>query len=97
MILRLDQPPDWEIQIEETSAGVYRATGRSECGHRFERVGPDPDVLLDICRITASALIEPGVAGDYLGLVGETAVVRSVGCRLRWLWTRTEFPVRELA
>ena len=83
MILRLDQLPGWEIQIEETSAGVYRATGRSECGHRFERVGPDPDALPDICRITASALIESGVAPDHLGLVGETAVVRSVGRRRR--------------
>ena len=62
MSVRFKQLPDWEFQIEETSAGVYRVTGRSESGHRLERVGTDPDDLLDSCRITASAMTDSGVA-----------------------------------
>jgi hypothetical protein len=62
MSLRFSQLPDWEFQIEETSAGVYRVTGRSESGHRFERIGTDPDDLLDSCRIAASAMTDSGVA-----------------------------------
>lgn len=53
MKLKFDDFPGWEFDIEEVSAGVYRATGGDQFGHRTARTGVDPQVVLEECKAYA--------------------------------------------
>lgn len=57
MKLKFDELIGWEFEIEEVSAGVYRATGGDQLGHRTARTGLDPQVLLDECKAYAATII----------------------------------------
>lgn len=46
----------WVFDVEEISAGVYRAEGRTWRGVRVECTGTDPGALLEQCRRDALAL-----------------------------------------
>jgi hypothetical protein len=47
---RLDQFPDWRVDIDEVSAGVYKLHAKGPKGHVVELVGTDPDLLLEQCK-----------------------------------------------
>lgn len=47
---------EWNFEVEEVSAGIYRATGEDPSGRRVERTGSDPDALLARCREDACAV-----------------------------------------
>lgn len=51
----LEQLPGWEFDIEEVSAGVYRAIGRNGRGGQLSFTGEDPEVLLRQCISAAMA------------------------------------------
>jgi len=57
MKLKFDDLAGWEFDVEEVSAGVYRATGGDQLGHRTARTGVDPDVLLEECKAYAAEMI----------------------------------------
>ena len=38
--------PGWAFEVEETSAGVYLATGRDALGRQVQTKGTDPDAVL---------------------------------------------------
>lgn len=48
--------PDWEFEIEEVSAAVYRVTGVDQAGRSVESTGTDPDSLLSECRKAAERI-----------------------------------------
>lgn len=52
-----DELPDWEFEIREVSAGVYRATGTDRVGHRVVIEGVDPDACLEECRSSARTFL----------------------------------------
>ena len=52
----------WKFEVDEVSAGVYRARGVDEEGRTVEAVGTDPEALLAQCRSWA-AQIEEAKAG----------------------------------
>lgn len=45
--------PGWRFDVEEVSAGVFRAVGVDEAGRSVQATGIDPDQLLDECRRAA--------------------------------------------
>ena len=48
--------PGWTFDVDEVSAGVYRAVGVDESGRSVQATGTDPDQLLDECRSAAMAV-----------------------------------------
>ena len=49
-------PSNWHFEVVESSAGVYRATGRDALGHRVDVSGTNPDALIAECRAMALRL-----------------------------------------
>ncbi len=47
---------DWIFEMEEISAGVYRAAGHDEFGRTVEAQGTEPEKLLEECRAAARAI-----------------------------------------
>jgi len=45
--------PDWSFDVDEVSAGVYRAFGHDRLGQNVEATGIDPDTLIEKCRSAA--------------------------------------------
>ncbi len=45
--------PDWQFEIEEVSANVYRVTGVTANGHRVQSEGSDFDALLEDAKGSA--------------------------------------------
>lgn len=50
----------WSFDVEEVSAGVYRAVGRDRSGRSVELKGTDPDVLLVHCKRAAKECMRTG-------------------------------------
>lgn len=48
--------PGWTFDVDEVSAGVYRAVGVDEAGRSVQATGIDPDQLLDECRRAAASM-----------------------------------------
>lgn len=48
--------PGWTFDVDEVSAGVYRAVGVDGSGRSVQATGTDPDQLLDECRRAAMAV-----------------------------------------
>jgi hypothetical protein len=48
--MKFDELPDWVFDVQETSANVYRVTGRDILGRSVERHGIDPEALLQEAR-----------------------------------------------
>jgi len=57
MKLTFEDIAGWEFEIEEVSAGVYRAKGEDQHGHRTTLTGVDPEALLDECKAYAALVI----------------------------------------
>jgi len=53
MSIRFDELPTWIFDVQEVSAGVYRATGSDVVGHRTVAEGLDPEACLEECRSAA--------------------------------------------
>ena len=49
---------EWSFQIDEISANVYRVWGVDPLGRRVEKVGDDPDILLQECKTDALKITE---------------------------------------
>ena len=58
MSIRFDELPTWSFEVQEVSAGVYRATGSDEVGHRTVTEGLDPEACLEECRSAARKIDE---------------------------------------
>lgn len=50
--------PAWTFEIEEVSAGVYKAIGTNLAGHSVKLSDTDYDALLSACRDAAQAMDE---------------------------------------
>lgn len=48
---------DWAFDVEEASAGAYRAQGKDRTGHSVEATGIDPDAVLNECKKKARCII----------------------------------------
>ena len=53
----IEELPDWEFEVREVSAGVYRANGSDRGGRRVVTEGVDPDTCLEECRSAALKLV----------------------------------------
>jgi hypothetical protein len=52
--MRVNAPPNWEFDINEVSACVYRLTGVHKLGCSIEFMGTDPEELLERANAEAS-------------------------------------------
>ncbi len=50
--------PGWTFDVNEVSAGVYRAFGQDKAGRNVGANGPDPDVLIEKCKAAAIKIID---------------------------------------
>ena len=46
--------PGWSFDVDEVSASVYQVVATDDEGHRFSKVGTDPEMLIAECRCEAS-------------------------------------------
>lgn len=53
---QFDGLPEWEFEIDEVSAGVYRVVAHDRLGHRIRFDGVDPDALVGQCRSAIATL-----------------------------------------
>lgn len=44
---------NWDVVVEEVSAGVYRVVAHDHEGHTVDVVGEDPDMMLSECARAA--------------------------------------------
>jgi hypothetical protein len=47
--------PNWFFRVRETSAGAYLAEGTDLWGRTVSRQGGDPDLILQLCVMSARA------------------------------------------
>lgn len=47
----------WSFDVDEVSAGVYRASGADKDGRSVQFTGTNPDELLERCRQAARELM----------------------------------------
>jgi cysteine sulfinate desulfinase/cysteine desulfurase-like protein len=57
MKVRFPMLQDWEFDVDEVSAGVYRVVGTDSAGHRVVSTGEDADATLETCKRQAAQLI----------------------------------------
>jgi len=50
--------PGWTFDVQEVSAGVYRAFGRDRAGRTVEATGVDPGALIEKCGQTATEMMD---------------------------------------
>jgi hypothetical protein len=50
MSLEFQDVPDWHFTVDEVFAGVYKVNGMDEAKRSVERVGTDPDLLIEECK-----------------------------------------------
>ena len=55
--MKFEELPDWDFDVQETSANVYKVTGADVAGRSVERVGLDPDELLEEAKQDAIQII----------------------------------------
>jgi len=48
--MKFEELPDWNFEVLETSANVYRVTGIDSHQRKVERQGLDPDALLEAVK-----------------------------------------------
>ena len=56
--MKFEELPDWEFEVEETSANVFKVIGTDTAGRSVERVGFDPDALLEEAKQDALEIVE---------------------------------------
>jgi hypothetical protein len=49
--------PGWSFDVDEVSAGVYKAFGEDRAGRNIEETGLDPVVLIEKCRRAALKMV----------------------------------------
>jgi hypothetical protein len=57
MSLEFKELPGWSFDIDEVSAGVYKASGKDRSGRSVEAIGLDPDELLKECKRAAAKIL----------------------------------------
>lgn len=53
MSIKFDELPNWCFDVDEVSAGVYKAYGSDKLGRSVEFTGADLDLLLKKCKNAA--------------------------------------------
>jgi hypothetical protein len=56
MKTNIDTLPDWTLQLDEVSAGVYRLTAKHALGSRIDLTGTDTEELLKQAKTSAEAM-----------------------------------------
>jgi hypothetical protein len=56
MKTNIDTLPDWTIQLDEVSAGVYRLIAKHPLGSSIDLTGTDPEELLKQAKTSAEAM-----------------------------------------
>ena len=57
--------PEWNVTLEEVSAGVYRAFAHDLHGHSVSIIGEEPERLLLECKAAALAQLSIGPRRPY--------------------------------
>ena len=57
MPIEFNELPDWQFEVDEVSAGVYKVLGKDKSGRNVEVTGTDPDDLLNECKESAARMI----------------------------------------
>ncbi|HEY8463770.1 MAG TPA: hypothetical protein VIM29_07095 [Bacillota bacterium] len=57
MALQFKELPGWNFTVDEVSAGVYKVIGKDPAGRSVERIGTDPDELIEKCKDYASRIV----------------------------------------
>ena len=57
MPIEFSELPDWQFEVDEVSAGVYKVCGKDKSGRNVEVTGTDPDELLAECKESAARMI----------------------------------------
>lgn len=56
MPIEFKELPGWLFEVDEVSAGVYKATGKDELGRNIEITGIEPNELIEKCKEAAMAM-----------------------------------------
>jgi len=54
--VQLEEFPNWEFDVDETSANIYRVMAKHRLGPTIERSGYDPDGLLEQVKADAKQM-----------------------------------------
>jgi hypothetical protein len=57
MSLEFKDVPGWRFTADEVSAGVYKVIGMDEAKRSVERIGTDPDLLIEECKEYAKRIV----------------------------------------
>lgn len=58
--MKFKELPDWNFEIRETSANVYKVVGIDSAGRSVERQGTDPETLLEEAKKDAHIIMVRG-------------------------------------
>lgn len=58
MIKKFFETPGWEYRVDEISASVYCVLARDDVGRTVQRVGLDPEALLEECKADVLAILK---------------------------------------
>ena len=53
MAIEFSEIPGWSFDVDEISAGVFKAVGRGRAGQTVEATGVDPVMLMERCKQAA--------------------------------------------
>lgn len=56
--MKFEELSNWNFEVRETSANVYKVTGFDSEGRRVERQGLDPDELLEEAKQDALEILK---------------------------------------
>ena len=56
--MKFKELPNWNFEVRETSANVYKVTGVDSAGRSVEHQGLDPDSLLEKAKQDAQEIME---------------------------------------
>jgi hypothetical protein len=49
MAIKFEELPEWSFGAEEVSIGAYKAFGSDIHGRKIEKIGTDPEILINEC------------------------------------------------
>ncbi len=58
MSIKFKELPDWHFNADEISAGIYKASAIDSQRRSVEKIGMDPEILLQQCREEALEIIK---------------------------------------
>lgn len=56
--MKFKELPDWNFEVRETSANVYKVTGIDSVGRSVERQGINPESLLEEAKQDARKILD---------------------------------------